>query len=518
MPRTLMSGAARSLVLVLVLSAMADARAAGEFAFHHENVMGTSMELRVRADDSGAAGRAEAAVLAEIDRLSAILSGYDGSSEFRRWQKTVGVPTPVSAELFEMLERADAWRSRGKGTFDPRVQALTELWSRCAKEGRVPTEAERAGALALMAEPAWRLDRDAKTATHLSNCPLSLDGIAKGYIVDRACEAAKVGAGGVRALMLNVGGDLRVVGPMDQAIGIAWPGRDSETSRPITTIEVANLGVATSGNDQRGFTIGSRRYSHIFDPRDGQPLDRVVSATVIAPNLADADAMAKIVGILTTDDSLTLVESIPGVECLLVSADGVVSRSQGFRRFERPRISTISLRNDTPTADGSKAAWNDAFELAVDFEISPPTGKAGRYRRPYVAIWVEDADGLAVRTLTLWVQSTSPGPRWIPDLKRWYKADQVRRLVDKTDLVETTSRATRPAGKYKVVWDGTDDRGQRLHQGKYTLSIEVAREHGTHQLIRKELTLGDTPIAETLEANVEIKAASVEYRRKADAR
>src|SRR5579884_4024429 len=64
----------------------ASAFAAGDFVFHHENVMGTSLELRVRGDGAEAARWAEDRVLGEIDRLGAIFSGYDPSSEFRRWQ------------------------------------------------------------------------------------------------------------------------------------------------------------------------------------------------------------------------------------------------------------------------------------------------------------------------------------------------------------------------------------------------------------------------------------------------
>ncbi|WP_406696510.1 DUF2271 domain-containing protein [Singulisphaera sp. Ch08] len=152
--------------------------------------------------------------------------------------------------------------------------------------------------------------------------------------------------------------------------------------------------------------------------------------------------------------------------------------------------------------------------LVMSYEISPPKSKTSRDRRPYVAIWVEDKDRLAVRTLMLSVQANAPGPRWIPDLKHWYQADQVRKLVDKVDLVETISRATRPAGNYKVIWNGKDDRGASLPAGTYTIAIEVAREHGTHQIIRKELILANEPIVEELKGNVELKSASIEYRRK----
>src|SRR3954447_696 len=78
--------------------------AADDFAFHHENVMGTSLELLVRAEGAEAARRAEGCVLREIDRLGAIFSGYDRASEFSRWQAaTSRGPTTVSPELFEVL-------------------------------------------------------------------------------------------------------------------------------------------------------------------------------------------------------------------------------------------------------------------------------------------------------------------------------------------------------------------------------------------------------------------------------
>ena len=70
------------------------------------------------------------------------------------------------------------------------MQALSRLWKRLAAQGRTPTAEELAGARALMARPAWRLDPESRTAERLSDCPLSLDAIAKGYIIERACEVA----------------------------------------------------------------------------------------------------------------------------------------------------------------------------------------------------------------------------------------------------------------------------------------------------------------------------------------
>ena len=161
-------------------------------------------------------------------------------------------------------------------------------------------------------------------------------------------------------------------------------------------------------------------------------------------------------------------------------------------------------------------AWNKEFELAVNFEINHPEAEKGRYRRPYVAVWVEDSEGKQVRTLALWVSLSGSGPfQWLPDLKRWYKSDEDRKLAEKKDIFFTVSRPTRPPGKYKLIWDGKDNHGKQLGGGEYTIFIEAAREHGTYQSIRRQVSLTNNPFSEDLKGNVEIRSASIEYRRKA---
>ena len=335
----------------------------------------------------------------------------------------------------------------------------------------------------------------------------------------------------MRGLLLNVGGDLRACGDAPRTIGIAPARGDSETSEPSASIEVRNRAVATSGDSQRGLQINGRWYSHIFDPRSGLPADGVAGATVIAERSADADALATILNVLPPEEGVRLVESLPDVECRIVAADGRVVRSDGWHRYEKARPALLALAEGpkpaAPTAKGDEgkseappgAAWGGEFELLIQFEINRPEAEGGRYRRPYVAVWVENKEGFPVRNLELWVSSGGSGPfQWLPDLKRWYRADRARRLVDKTSMIDAISRPTRPPGKYKVLWDGKDDRGRPLPAGEYTVFIDAAREHGTYQSIRKQVTLANTPFAEELKGNVEIKSASIEYRRKGPAR
>ncbi len=141
------------------IAAKLPAAAAEEFVFYHENVMGTSLELAVAADNLEAARWAEARALAEIDRLSSIFNGYDDESEFSRWQHVaLGTPVSVSRELFEVLAACDQWGERSSRAFDPRVERLTRLWARLRKDGPRPSAAELGAAKALMSPPAWKLD------------------------------------------------------------------------------------------------------------------------------------------------------------------------------------------------------------------------------------------------------------------------------------------------------------------------------------------------------------------------
>ena len=420
------------LTWVLCLNAV---HASEPFAFHHENVMGTSLELRVLADSEDAARSAEDQALREIDRLSKIFSGYDPQSELSRWQAAPKAPVKVSAELFEVLQLCDCYRELSGGAFEPRVEAYTRLWAEGSRRNRPPTVDELSRARTLLTSPAWRLDPLAFTAERLSNCPISLNAIAKGYIVEQASKIAMDSGRGIRGLVLNVGGDLRVCGDLMRTVGITDPSSDTESSAPIATIAVRDRAVSTSGKSQRGFRIQGRWYSHKIDPATGQPVDRTASATVIAERSAEADALATIFNVLPAGECLRMADRLPGVACLIVASDGRILRSARWMAFEavagQNPAGRVKLSDDASSRAGGSRPTPDDLEMLITFEINRQGGDARRYRRPYVAVWVEDKDGFPVRTLILWVQAGGPGPRWIPDLKRWYKDDQTRRLVER---------------------------------------------------------------------------------------
>ena len=167
----------------------------------------------------------------------------------------------------------------------------------------------------------------------------------------------------------------------------------------------------------------------------------------------------------------------------------------------------------TKTQEKRGKRWDERFELVLDFEINTPEGR--RILRPYVAVWIEDKEGVPVRTLALWYQ-LGRGTRWLSSLKRWVRGEKVRQLADGGDQASnaTITSATRQPGKYKLVWNGRDDQNKPVNQGSYTLCLEAAREHGTYQVIRKEIAVASLPFKAELEGNIEIKSAALEYRKK----
>lgn len=87
--------------------------------------MGTSLTLKIHADSSADADRAEAAALAEIDRLAKILSCYDPQSEVGRFLRTRDQAVPVFAELREVLSLFDQWRTRSNGALNAAAETIS---------------------------------------------------------------------------------------------------------------------------------------------------------------------------------------------------------------------------------------------------------------------------------------------------------------------------------------------------------------------------------------------------------
>ena len=262
------------------------ARRAEEFAFHHEDVMGTSLELRVSADSR------EAAVPRRGPRPRARSTGSRPSSAGTTRQR---VPPLASAprragrrsrpSCSTSCEPCDRWRERDRRRVRPQGRGALPALVACAAAGR-DADAERDrrghGSMAGRRLAARRRGGDRRAALGLPADPRrDRQGVHRrpGLRGRRSTPAR-----GVRGLLLNVGGDLRRLRRDGRGrSAVADPRHDSESSEPLARFEVRDRAVATSGSSQRGFRIDGRWYSHIFDPRTGRPRRADASARRSSP-------------------------------------------------------------------------------------------------------------------------------------------------------------------------------------------------------------------------------------------
>jgi thiamine biosynthesis lipoprotein len=473
---------------------------------HYENVLGTSLELKISAASPKEASIAENAALHEIRRMANILSAYDANSEFSNWLKTSRIPTHISPELFEVLTLFDKWRLRTGGALDASAEIINKLWKQAAAQNRIPTSEELSNAVAEVRQPHWILDSTTQTAAHFGSASLMLNSFAKSYIIKHAANAA-IHAAKVNGILINIGGDMVVSGNISETVQISDPKAEAENEAPIDELTISNKAVATSGNYRRGELINGHWYSHIVDPRTGQPADNIISATVVSLNPTDAGALATAFNVMSPSESIKLASAVQGAEYLIITKNGERITSAGWNALEvrtarNTRAKTITVNNKITEKRGI-----DDYEMIVNLEIN--LQKEGFVKRPYVAVWVEDENHAPVRTITLWHGSD----RYLPELKSWFLKYRGIYNTDKAFNSSVTS-ATRSAGKYTIRWDGKDDKGIEVKPGKYIIKIEASREHGTYQLMRQEIICDETPKVININGNIEIASATLDYRKK----
>lgn len=313
--------------------------------------MGAKFTIVIYAPDQSAADRGFQQAFERIRQLDAILSDYKPDSELSRLSDSSPTTSPIRLgdDLFRVLDRSQEMSSLSGGAFDVTVGPLTKLWRRARRQRELPPDDLLRKARDAVGFQHLELDRQARTAQLLRpGMRLDLGGIAKGFAADEALAVLR--KLDLPRAMVNAGGGLAIGAPppgeKGWKLGIAPLIPDAS---PQQFLLLADCGVATSGDSQQHVEINGTRYSHILDPRTGQPLTRRSSATIIARDGMTADALATAVSVLGTE-GFEIVEQTPGAFGLMTTFDGdqVDSRmSRGFGDHiaagEEPRVG-----NDPP--------------------------------------------------------------------------------------------------------------------------------------------------------------------------
>lgn len=426
----------------------------GTWRFHADHVLGTSLDLAVVASKPLAAALAIDAARTEIARLDRILSAWRSDSELMALNASESLA--VSPELFAVIALCEKMRDTTGGAYSARIGRLLEA---CKDSARLAVKIEAAD---------LRLDAGTRTITRPKDVIFAVDGLAKGFIIDRALTAARC-VPDVAGVMVDIGGDLACWGAAPDGqngnkswrIGVVDAANPADNAPALTHLLVSGQAVATSGRSARGQLTVS--------PLTGARLDHVAYATAVADSAAEADALATAFSVLPPQDGMALADRLPHVAARIITKDGETLTSSRWQCAATP----VCVAQ-------AGSGWPAGFGLNIEYEV--PKISAGTYHNPYIAIWITDENRALISTLLVLGKET-----------RWKEENYIywRRFGrNDTKLVDSVSRPTRPPGQYNIKWDGLDDAGKKVAQGKYVLNIEASREKGGHTLQRLELTLG----------------------------
>lgn len=292
-------------------------------------LMGVTWTITLYAPDRATGEAAIAAGFAEARRLERVLSDYDPASELSRLSAAAPTPTPIAVgdDLWQVLERAEAFREATAGAFDITVGPLTTLWRQARRSGRLPLADKLAAARAAVGGESLALDPAARTVS-LRRVGMRLDpgGIGMGYAADRVLAVLE--SKGIEAALVDASGDVVVSGPPPGKPGwvveVAGLHGDGTTNDSLVLCHAA---VTTSGDARQGVEIEGRRYSHIVDPRTGLGVAGPAAVTVIAPDGTTADALATAASVVGHEAGPEAMARFPGCAARFAWHDGSTVRT-----------------------------------------------------------------------------------------------------------------------------------------------------------------------------------------------
>jgi thiamine biosynthesis lipoprotein len=286
--------------------------------------MACNFDVFLNAGQHAGATEAALAALDLIDELETQMTVYRSTSEVIEINRQASQePIRVELGLFQLLLRAIEIFRETHGAFDITSGPLSRAWGFFRREGRFPAEEEVAAALACVGSQWIRLDETEGTIHFgLPNLEINLNAIGKGYALDRAASVMR--ERGLENFLVH-GGQSSMLACGSRAVGTppepGWLVSLRHPLRPerrLAELRLIDRALGTSGSGNQFFHFRGRRYGHIIDPRTGFPADRVLSASVLAPDAATADALATAFFVLGVEDSLAICSTHPELAAVFV--------------------------------------------------------------------------------------------------------------------------------------------------------------------------------------------------------
>lgn len=262
------------------------------------------------------------------------LSRFRSDSELSQLNQSAGIPVQVSQTFWDVLQVAVEAEERSEGLVTPTVlHALVQAgYDRSfeslaqAKMGKGEFETAPLASTTMI-----RLDSSTRSIRLPLDVGLDLGGVAKGWAAHQAMRRLR----NYGPALVDAGGDIAISGL--QADGSSWPVSIANPFNPDSDLGLLMLGkcgVATSGRDYRRWRQNGTWQHHIIDPRSGKPAETdVISATVIAPTVMEAEVAAKVALILGSQAGISWLSANPNLAGMLLLESEQQRCTQGFERY-----------------------------------------------------------------------------------------------------------------------------------------------------------------------------------------
>lgn len=291
-------------------------------------LMGTVINLTLVTTDRLAGRSAINACLDHMSRLEAVFSRYQPTSQLSRLNRD-GFLAAANPHLLHVLREATRISSLTDGAFDVTVKPLVDLYEKSVGAGLgLPSEERITSTLERIGYQRLGISNSAVSFLQ-PNMGITLDGIAKGYIVDEGTRVLR--QHGYDNVLVEAGGDLFASGRKAQdtpwRVGLQSPrGNNADL---LLVFSVSQQAAATSGDYMQPYS-NTLAMHHILDPKTGISSPELASTTVLASSGLEADALATALMAMEPERGLAFVEALPGCEAYLVTKELRILHSSGI--------------------------------------------------------------------------------------------------------------------------------------------------------------------------------------------
>ncbi len=271
--------------------------------------------------------------LLKYHELFDIYHEYEGINNLCTINSNPGVEIEVDDEIIEFLEYAEEMYTLTGGRMNVMMGSVLSLWhdARYSDEPYLPSAEALEEASKYMSFDLLEIDSEKKTVKLLSDkASLDVGALGKGYATEKAAEALE--ERGVTSYVLNIGGNIRIIG--SKTDGSGWRTGIKDPKNPdtafVVVLSLKDTSCVTSGSYERYFTVDGVRYSHIIDPETLYPASHFDSVTIVTKNSALADALSTALFSMSYDEGAELAAAL-SVDVVWVFRDGSVRYTDGIK-------------------------------------------------------------------------------------------------------------------------------------------------------------------------------------------